>query len=429
MKEITVDFDVLNTSEKFYDFISAEMDFPHWFGRNADALHDLLDCADVRITVKNASSAGAWAAPIVSALKSLECVEFQGTEAVQEIKNMKRSDFYYELPEELIAQTPIEPRDSSRMMKIDRQSGEIIHDRFYNICNYLKKGDLLVLNDSKVFPARIYGVKKSTGVKVEFLLLKHIELDKWEVMVRPGRRLKIGTTVEFSEELSAEILDVVEGGNRIVKFNCKGVFFDVLDRIGQMTLPPYIKEKLKDKDRYNTVYCREEGSAAAPTAGLHFTERVFEGLREKGVDTAYVTLHVGLGTFRPVKEENILDHKMHVEHYSIPQETVDKINECKRNGGRVISVGTTSCRTLESAASLSKAGGLKAGSADTEIFIYPGYRFKVIDGLITNFHLPESTLIMLVSAFLGRERTLAAYGEAIRERYRFFSFGDSMAIL
>ena len=429
MKEITVDFDVLNTSEKFYDFVSAEMDFPHWFGRNADALHDLLDCADVRITVKNTSSAGSWAAPIVSALKSLECVKFQVTEAVQEIKNMKRSDFYYELPEELIAQTPIEPRDSSRLMKIDRQSGEIIHDRFYNICDYLKKGDLLVLNDSKVFPARIYGVKKSTGVQVEFLLLKHIELDKWEVMVRPGRRLKIGTTVEFSEELSAEILDVVEGGNRIVKFNCKGVFFDVLDRIGQMPLPPYIKEKLKDKDRYNTVYCREEGSAAAPTAGLHFTEKVFERLREKGVDTAYVTLHVGLGTFRPVKEENILDHKMHVEHYSIPQETVDKIKECKARDGRVISVGTTSCRTLESAASLSKTGELKAGSADTGIFIYPGYRFKVIDGLVTNFHLPESTLIMLVSAFLGRERTLAAYEEAIRERYRFFSFGDSMVIL
>lgn len=424
MKEITVDFDVLNTSEKFYDFISAEMDFPDWFGRNADALHDLLDCADVRITVKNASSAGSWAAPIISALTSLECAEFQETEAVRAAEEMKRSDFYYDLPEELIAQTPIEPRDSSRLMKIDRQSGEIIHDRFYNICNYLKKGDLLVLNDSKVFPARIYGVKKSTGVEVEFLLLKHIELDRWEVMVRPGRRLKIGTTVEFSEELSAEILDVVEGGNRIVKFNCKGVFFDVLDRIGQMPLPPYIKEKLKDKDRYNTVYCREEGSAAAPTAGLHFTENVFESLREKGVDTAYVTLHVGLGTFRPVKEENILDHKMHVEHYSIPQETVDKIKECKTKGGRVISVGTTSCRTLESAAALAKEGELKAGSADTGIFIYPGYQFKVIDGLITNFHLPESTLIMLVSAFLGRERTLSAYEEAIRERYRFFSFGD-----
>lgn len=338
---------------------------------------------------------------------------------------MLKSDFYYELPEELIAQTPIEPRDNSRLMKIDRQSGEIIHDRFYNICDYLKKGDLLVLNDSKVFPARIYGVKPSTGVNVEFLLLKHIELDKWEVMVRPGRRLKQGTLVEFSEELSAEILDVVEGGNRIVKFNCKGNFFEVLDRIGQMPLPPYIKEKLKDKDRYNTVYCREEGSAAAPTAGLHFTERVFDSLKEKGIDTAYVTLHVGLGTFRPVKEENILDHKMHVEHYSIPQETVDKIKACRERGGRVISVGTTSCRTLESAA---QSGELKAGSADTGIFIYPGYEFKVIDGLITNFHLPESTLIMLVSAFLGREKTLAAYEEAIRERYRFFSFGDSMVI-
>lgn len=339
---------------------------------------------------------------------------------------MLKSDFYYDLPEELIAQTPVEPRDSSRLMKIDRESGEIIHDRFFNICNYLKKGDLLVMNDSKVFPARIYGTKRSTGVPVEFLLLKHIELDKWEVMVRPGRRLKTGTVVDFSEELSAEILDVVEGGNRIVRFDCKGGFFDVLDRIGQMPLPPYIKEKLKDKDRYNTIYCHEEGSAAAPTAGLHFTERVFESLKEKGVDTAYVTLHVGLGTFRPVKEENILDHKMHVEHYSIGEETVQKIKSCKKNGGRVIAVGTTSCRTLESAA---QSGELKAGSADTGIFIYPGYEFKVIDGLITNFHLPESTLIMLVSAFLGRERTLAAYEEAIGERYRFFSFGDCMIIV
>lgn len=339
---------------------------------------------------------------------------------------MLKSDFYYDLPEELIAQTPVEPRDSSRLMKIDRESGEITHDRFFNICNYLKKGDLLVMNDSKVFPARIYGTKRSTGVPVEFLLLKHMELDKWEVMVRPGRRLKAGTVVDFSEELSAEILDVAEGGNRIVRFDCKGVFFDVLDRIGQMPLPPYIKEKLKDKDRYNTIYCHEEGSAAAPTAGLHFTERVFDSLREKGVDTAYVTLHVGLGTFRPVKEENILDHKMHVEHYSIGEETVQKIKSCKENGGRVIAVGTTSCRTLESAA---QSGEIKTGSEDTGIFIYPGYEFKVIDGLITNFHLPESTLIMLVSAFLGRERTLAAYEEAIRERYRFFSFGDCMIIL
>lgn len=339
---------------------------------------------------------------------------------------MLKSDFYYELPEELIAQTPIEPRDSSRLMKIDRGSGKIIHDRFYNICNYLKKGDLLVMNDSKVFPARIFGTKRSTGVPIEFLLLKHKELDKWEVMVRPGRRLKVGTVVDFSEELSAEILEVVEGGNRIVRFDCKGVFFDVLDRIGQMPLPPYIKEKLKDKDRYNTVYCREEGSAAAPTAGLHFTGRVFDSLKEKGIDTAYVTLHVGLGTFRPVKEENILDHKMHVEHYSIPQETVDKIKRCKENGGRVIAVGTTSCRTLESAA---QNGEITATAADTGIFIYPGYEFKIIDGLITNFHLPESTLIMLVSAFLGREKTLAAYEEAIAEGYRFFSFGDAMFIV
>ncbi len=339
---------------------------------------------------------------------------------------MLKSDFYYDLPEELIAQTPIEPRDGSGLMKIDRETGGIIHDRFYNICRYLKKGDLLVLNDSKVFPARIYGVKPSTGVNVEFLLLNHIKSDKWEVMVRPGRRLKAGTIVKFSDELSAEILDIADGGNRIVRFNYKGNFFEILDRIGQMPLPPYIKEKLKEKDRYNTVYCREEGSAAAPTAGLHFTQRVFDSLKEKGVDTAYVTLHVGLGTFRPVKEDNILDHKMHVEHYSIPQETVDKINMCKQSGGRVISVGTTSCRTLESA---SQSGKLTACSAETGIFIYPGYKFKVIDGLITNFHLPESTLIMLVSAFLGREKTLAAYEEAIKERYRFFSFGDAMLIL
>lgn len=343
---------------------------------------------------------------------------------------MLKSDFYYDLPEELIAQTPIEPRDGSRLMKIDRESGSITHDRFFNICSYLKKGDLLVLNDSKVFPARIYGVKRSTGVNVEFLLLKHLELDKWEVMVRPGRRLKEGAVVDFSEKLSAEVLGVVEGGNRIVRFDCGGIFFDELDKIGQMPLPPYIKEKLRDKDRYNTVYCREEGSAAAPTAGLHFTGRVFESLKEKGVDISYVTLHVGLGTFRPVKEENILDHHMHIEHYSIPWETADKINECKKKGGRVIAVGTTSCRTLESAAGAADYNGvIKAVSADTGIFIYPGYEFKVIDGLITNFHLPESTLIMLVSAFLGREKTLAAYEEAIRERYRFFSFGDCMAIL
>lgn len=429
MKKLTIDFDILNTNDKFYDYISAEMNFPEWFGRNADALHDLLGSTDVQIRVKNAASAGAWAGAAISALRSLECAEFSEKSAVLSAENMKRSDFYYDLPEELIAQTPVEPRDSSRLMKIDRISGEIVHDRFFNICSYLKKGDLLVLNDSKVFPARIYGVKRATGVNVEFLLLKHMELDKWEVMVRPGRRLKKGAVVDFSDKLFGEVLDIVDGGNRIVKFHCDGVFFEELERIGQMPLPPYIKEKLKDKDRYNTIYCREEGSAAAPTAGLHFTQSVFEKLKEKGVDIAYVTLHVGLGTFRPVKEDNILDHKMHVEHYSIPQSTADKINECKKNGGRVIAVGTTSCRTLESAASLPDYDGeIKAGSADTGIFIYPGYEFKVIDGLITNFHLPESTLIMLVSAFLGREKTLAAYEEAIRERYRFFSFGDCTLI-
>ena len=340
---------------------------------------------------------------------------------------MQRSDFYYDLPEELIAQTPIEPRDSSRLMKIDRATGEMTHDRFYNLCSCLRKGDLLVLNDSKVFPARIYGIKQGTGVPTEFLLLKHLELDTWEVIVRPGRRLKKGAKVDFSEELSAEITEVKDDGNRIVKFTYDGVFFDILDRIGQMPLPPYIKEKLKDKDRYNTVYCREEGSAAAPTAGLHFTENVFRSLADKGIDTAYVTLHVGLGTFRPVKEDNILDHKMHIEHYSIPPETAEKIRLCKQNGGRIIAVGTTSCRTLESAAD--EQGNITSGSADTGIFIYPGCKFKVIDALITNFHLPESTLIMLVSAFLGREKTLAAYEEAIKERYRFFSFGDSMLIV
>ncbi len=336
---------------------------------------------------------------------------------------MLKSDFYYELPEELIAQTPAEPRDSSRLMVISRESGDITHDRFYNICSYLKKGDLLVMNDSKVFPARIFGTKRNTGVASEFLLLKRRSLNEWETMVRPGRRLKPGVVVDFPEGLSAEILDTLEGGNRLVRFTFEGDFFDILDRIGQMPLPPYITEKLKDKDRYNTVYCRETGSAAAPTAGLHFTEKELSEAREMGVDTAFVTLHVGLGTFRPVKEDNILDHKMHTEHYVIPEETVEKIKACKERGGRVISVGTTSCRTLESYAQTGKT------TDDTSIFIYPGYEFKCIDGLITNFHLPESTLIMLVSAFLGREKTLNAYKTAIEEKYRFFSFGDCTFII
>lgn len=339
---------------------------------------------------------------------------------------MLKSEFYYDLPQELIAQTPLEPRDSSRLMKIDRESGEITHDRFYDLAEYLREGDLLVMNDSKVFPARIIGVKEETGVVCEFLLLEQHGNDTWEAIVRPGRRLKRGARVKFSDELTGEVLDVLPDGNRIVRFDFDGVFFDILDRIGQMPLPPYITEKLKNKDRYNTIYCRETGSAAAPTAGLHFTDRVFESIREKGVDTAFVTLHVGLGTFRPVKEENILDHKMHVEHFSIPAVTAQKIADCKKRGGRVIAVGTTSCRTLEACAQ--KYGEVRECSESTGIFIYPGYEFKVIDGLITNFHLPESTLIMLVSAFLGREKTLAAYRTAIEEKYRFFSFGDSMFI-
>ncbi len=341
---------------------------------------------------------------------------------------MLKSDFYYDLPERLIAQTPAEPRDSSRLMAVDRETGEITHDRFYNICDYLEKGDLLVMNDSKVFPARLYGTKRGTGAAVELLLLKRLSLTDWETLVRPGKKLKAGAVVDFPENLSCEIMETVEEGNRIVRFAFEGDFFDILDRIGQMPLPPYITEKLEKKDRYNTIYCRETGSAAAPTAGLHFTQSVFEKLAAKGVDTAYVTLHVGLGTFRPVKEDNILDHKMHVEHFSVPEETARKIAECKARGGRVIAVGTTSCRTLESAAGMSSDGTVNACSADTGIFIYPGYKFKVIDGLITNFHLPESTLIMLVSAFMGRENTLNAYKTAVENEYRFFSFGDAMFI-
>ena len=341
---------------------------------------------------------------------------------------MLKSDFYYDLPQELIAQTPLEPRDSSRLMKIDRESGKIEHNYFYNIADYIRSGDLLVMNDSKVFPARIMGIKRDTGVACEFLLLNQRSQNTWETLVRPGRRLKVGARVDFSDELSAEVIEVIDDGNRIVRFDFGGVFFDILDRIGQMPLPPYITEKLENKDRYNTIYCHETGSAAAPTAGLHFTDNVFEKIREKGAETAYVTLHVGLGTFRPVKEDNILDHKMHVEHFSIPQETAVKIKECKARGGRVIAVGTTACRTLEAAAGLTENGEVTACSHDTGIFIYPGYKFRVIDGLITNFHLPESTLIMLVSAFLGKDKTLSAYETAIKERYRFFSFGDSMFI-
>ena len=323
----------------------------------------------------------------------------------------KKSDFFYELPEELIAQTPIEPRDASRMMCIDRSTGKVLHDRFYNLCGYLRKGDLLVMNDSRVIPARLYGEKYETGSFIEFLLLEQKGDKLWEIICRPGKKAKEGAEFSFGGgRLKARVVEVKEDGNRIVRFECDGNFYTALEDIGQMPLPPYITQELKDKERYQTVYSRELGSAAAPTAGLHFTPRMLDELRSQGINTAFVTLHVGLGTFRPVKEENILDHKMHSEHYYLPQETADLINETKKNGGRVISVGTTTCRTLES------------------VFIYPSYRFKCIDGLITNFHLPESTLIMLVSAFLGYERTMNAYHLAVEERYRFFSFGDCMFI-
>lgn len=341
---------------------------------------------------------------------------------------MKKSDFYYDLPEELIAQTPVEPRNSSRLMKINRETGEIVHTHFYNLCEYLKKGDLLVLNDSRVLPARLYGEKAGTGSFIEFLLLEQKGDKLWEIICRPGKKAKVGTRFTFGNGLlTAEVVEVKDDGNRVVKFECEGNFYAVLDEIGQMPLPPYITKKLEDKERYQTVYSKELGSAAAPTAGLHFTVEQLQQIKDMGVDIAYVTLHVGLGTFRPVKEDDILDHKMHSEHYHLSQETADKINNTRTNGGRVIAVGTTSCRTLES---MQLENGLvKPGDGYTDIFIYPGYKFKLLDGLITNFHLPESTLIMLVSAFLGYEKTMNAYKIAVEEKYRFFSFGDAMAIL
>ncbi len=341
---------------------------------------------------------------------------------------MTKSEYYFDLPESLIAQTPVEPRDSSRLMCLNRQTGEIAHHHFRDLTNLLKPGDLLVVNDSRVLPARLYGQKEDTGANMEFLLLEQKEQKKWEVMVKPGRRAKIGSRFVFGDGLlRAEVLDVLEGGNRLVEFECEGNIFSVLDQIGQMPLPPYITEKLQDKERYQTVYSHELGSAAAPTAGLHFTKELMANLEKMGVKIAYVTLHVGLGTFRPVKEENILDHKMHSEHYHLPQETADLINETKKNGGRVIAVGTTSCRTLESVATF--YGEVKEAEGWTNIFIYPSYEFKVLDGLITNFHLPESTLIMLVSAFAGYDHVMNAYHTAVEEKYRFFSFGDAMLIL
>jgi len=341
---------------------------------------------------------------------------------------MKRSDFYYDLPEALIAQTPLEPRDSSRLMRIDRQSGEVSHKIFRDVVDFLSPGDLLVVNDSRVIPARLYGAKDKTGAAIEFLLLEQRANDEWEIICRPAKKAKPGTVFVFGDGLlKAEVLDVLDDGKRLVKMICDRPIFEVLDEIGQMPLPPYITEKLQDKERYQTVYSEVNGSAAAPTAGLHFTPELLHKIEEKGVKIAHVTLHVGLGTFRPVKADEITDHKMHSEIYRMSEETASLINETKKNGGRVIAVGTTSCRTLESVFSL--YGEARACSNATDIFIYPGYTFKCIDGLITNFHLPESTLIMLVSAFLGYDNTMNAYQTAVAERYRFFSFGDAMMIL
>lgn len=356
---------------------------------------------------------------------------------------MKKQDFYFDLPQELIAQDPLEDRASSRLLVMDKKTGERKHEVFRDIVKYLRAGDCLVINDTKVIPARLIGTRMlseegivseekrqgfltgAPGAQIELLLLKRRENDIWETLVRPGKKAKPGTRISFGDGiLTAEILDIVEEGNRLVKFTYEGIFEEILDRLGQMPLPPYITHALKDKNRYQTVYAKYEGSAAAPTAGLHFTKELLEKIEAMGVTIAHVTLHVGLGTFRPVKEDNILDHHMHSEFYRVLPEEAEKINAAKRAGGRVICVGTTSCRTVESAAG--EDGIVHAGEGDTEIFIYPGYRFKVLDCLITNFHLPESTLLMLVSALAGREHVLAAYEEAVRERYRFFSFGDAM---
>ena len=341
---------------------------------------------------------------------------------------MKTSDFYYDLPEELIAQTPVEPRDSSRMLVMDRKTGALEHRHFYDIIDYLNEGDCLIVNDSRVLPARIFGTKEGTGAQVEFLLLRQIENKRWETLTKPGKKAKIGTKFIFGDGLmTAVVTDVTDEGNRIVDFECEDSIYEVLDKLGQMPLPPYIHEKLKDKERYQTVYSRELGSAAAPTAGLHFTKELMEKVRAKGVNIGYVTLHVGLGTFRPVKVDDVTKHHMHSEHYEIPEETARLINETKRNGKRVIAVGTTSCRTLESVAK--KEGCVCPSEGWTDIFIYPGFEFRVLDGLITNFHLPESTLIMLVSAFAGFDNVMNAYKTAVEERYRFFSFGDCTLIL
>ena len=340
---------------------------------------------------------------------------------------MKRQDFYFDLPEELIAQDPLEDRSSSKLLVLDKETGETSHHIFKEIVDYLNPGDCLVINDTKVIPARLIGAREGTGAKIEVLLLKRKENNVWETLVKPGKKARPGTRIVFGEGLLVgEVIDVVEEGNRLIKFEYEGIFEEILDQLGQMPLPPYITHQLEDKNRYQTVYAKHTGSAAAPTAGLHFTPELLKQIEEKGIDIARVTLHVGLGTFRPVKVDDILEHHMHSEFYHIDAEAAEKINRAKDNGGRVICVGTTSCRTVESAAD--ESGRLRECSGWTEIFIYPGYKFKILDALITNFHLPESTLIMLVSALAGREHVLNAYQEAIQKRYRFFSFGDAMFI-
>ncbi len=341
---------------------------------------------------------------------------------------MNVSDFNYELPKELIAQDPLLNRSESRLMVLDKVTGEVTHKHFYDIIEYINEGDCLVINNTKVIPARLYGSKEDTNAAIEILLLKRIDSNTWECLTRPGKKARVGARIIFGDGLlSGEIVDVVEEGNRLIRFEYDGIFEEILDKLGEMPLPPYITHKLKDKSRYQTVYAKYDGSAAAPTAGLHFTPELLKRLRDKGVKIAEVTLHVGLGTFRPVKVENVLEHHMHSEYYEITKEACDIINSTKENGNKVISVGTTSTRTIESAAD--ENGILTPKKGDTDIFIYPGFDFKVIDSLITNFHLPESTLIMLVSALAGRENVLAAYEEAVRERYRFFSFGDAMLII
>ncbi len=340
---------------------------------------------------------------------------------------MNVSDFNYELPKELIAQDPLEKRSESRLMVLDKATGKVTHKHFYDIIEYINEGDCLIINNTKVIPARLYGVKEDTGAAIEILLLKRVDGNTWECLSRPGKKARVGARIVFGEGLlTGEIVDVVEEGNRLIRFEYEGIFEEILDKLGEMPLPPYITHKLQDKSRYQTVYAKYDGSAAAPTAGLHFTSELLQRLRDKGVKIAEVTLHVGLGTFRPVKVENVLEHHMHSEYYEITKEACDIINDTKANGGKIISVGTTSTRTVESAAD--ENGLLTPKKGDTDIFIYPGFNFKVIDSLITNFHLPESTLIMLVSALAGRENVLAAYEEAVKERYRFFSFGDAMLI-